>query len=181
MQQKKLIVFDMDGVIVDVSRSYRETVRQTARLFFDAAGESDRLPDPLFSLEDLAAVKQAGGLNNDWELTYRVLSLLLSRVDLPAAVPAGNGWDLHEKIGRASRVGGLTSTVSDGETGYLIPWRCPEPFAERLELLLDNDELRASFGRAGREAVERFRWSNVADAVYELYEELISIPPAIRL
>ena len=81
----------------------------------------------------------------------------------------------------ASRVGGLTSTVSDGETGYLIPWRCPEPFAERLELLLDNDELRASFGRAGREAVERFRWSNVADAVYELYEELISIPPAIRL
>ena len=41
----------------------------------------------------------------------------------------------------ASRVGGLTSTVSDGETGYLIPWRCPEPFAERLELLLDNDEL----------------------------------------
>ena len=50
----------------------------------------------------------------------------------------------------ASRVGGLTTTVQDGETGYLIPWRCPEPFAERLELLLDNDELRASFGRAGR-------------------------------
>jgi len=73
----------------------------------------------------------------------------------------------------ASRVGGLTSTVSDGETGYLIPWRCPEPFAERLELLLDNDELRASFGRAAREAVERFRWGNVADAVAALYEELL--------
>jgi D-inositol-3-phosphate glycosyltransferase len=74
----------------------------------------------------------------------------------------------------ASRVGGLTSTVSDGETGYLVPWRCPEPFAERLELLLDNDELRASFGRAGREAVERFRWANVADAVASLYEELLA-------
>ena len=73
----------------------------------------------------------------------------------------------------ASRVGGLTSTVSDGETGYLIPWRCPEPFVERLELLLDNDELRASFGRAGREAVERFRWANVADAVAALYESLL--------
>jgi D-inositol-3-phosphate glycosyltransferase len=73
----------------------------------------------------------------------------------------------------ASRVGGLTSTVSDGETGYLIPWRCPEPFAERLELLLDNDELRASFGRAGREAVERFRWTHVADAVAALYDELL--------
>jgi D-inositol-3-phosphate glycosyltransferase len=73
----------------------------------------------------------------------------------------------------ASRVGGLTTTISDGETGYLIPWRCPEPFAERLELLLDNDELRASFGRAGREAVERFRWSHVADAVAALYDELL--------
>ena len=39
----------------------------------------------------------------------------------------------------ASRVGGLTGTVQDGETGYLIPWLCPEPFAERIELLLDND------------------------------------------
>jgi D-inositol-3-phosphate glycosyltransferase len=32
----------------------------------------------------------------------------------------------------ASRVGGLVSTVQDGVSGYLIPWRCPEPFAERL-------------------------------------------------
>ena len=32
----------------------------------------------------------------------------------------------------ASRVGGLTTTISDGETGYLIPWRCAEPFAESL-------------------------------------------------
>jgi D-inositol-3-phosphate glycosyltransferase len=74
----------------------------------------------------------------------------------------------------ASRVGGLTTTISDGRTGYLIPWRCPEPFAERLELLLDNDELRASLGRAAREAVERFRWGNVADAVAGLYERLLA-------
>jgi D-inositol-3-phosphate glycosyltransferase len=78
----------------------------------------------------------------------------------------------------ASRVGGLTSTIMDGETGYLIPWRCPEPFAERLELLLDNDELRASFGLAGRETVERFRWANVADAVAAIYESLLDPAPA---
>jgi len=58
----------------------------------------------------------------------------------------------------------------DGETGYLIPWRCPEPFAERLELLLYNDDLRATFGRAARENVERYRWENVADAVAAVYE-----------
>jgi D-inositol-3-phosphate glycosyltransferase len=38
----------------------------------------------------------------------------------------------------ASRVGGLTSTIADGRTGYLIAWRCPGPFAERLDLLLGN-------------------------------------------
>jgi D-inositol-3-phosphate glycosyltransferase len=77
----------------------------------------------------------------------------------------------------ASRVGGLASTVRDGETGYLIPWRCPEPFAERLELLLDNDELRASFGKAARQAVERYRWANVADTVAELYEAVLAGEP----
>ena len=75
----------------------------------------------------------------------------------------------------ASRVGGLTSTVSDGKTGYLIPWRCPEPFAERLELLLDNDDLRASFGRAAREGVERYRWANVADALSSVYDDVLGV------
>ncbi len=73
----------------------------------------------------------------------------------------------------ASRVGGLAGTVRDGETGYLIPWRCPEPFAERIELLLGNEELRRAFGTAARENVERFRWANVAEAVLAIYRELI--------
>ncbi|MBI4570553.1 MAG: glycosyltransferase [Chloroflexi bacterium] len=73
----------------------------------------------------------------------------------------------------ASRVGGLAGTVRDGETGYLIPWRCPEPFAERIELLLGNEELRSAFGRSAREAVERYRWGNVAEAVLAIYREAI--------
>ena len=78
MNEKNLIVFDMDGVIVDVSGSYREAVRKTARLFLKGIGFENALPDPLFSLADLAGVKQAGGLNNDWELTYHVLNLLMT-------------------------------------------------------------------------------------------------------
>ena len=74
----------------------------------------------------------------------------------------------------ASRVGGLTGTVRDGETGYLISWRCPEPFAERLELLLGNDALRRRFGEAAREVVKRYRWANVGEAVAGLYRELLA-------
>ncbi|MCS7295085.1 MAG: glycosyltransferase [Chloroflexota bacterium] len=72
----------------------------------------------------------------------------------------------------ASRVGGLAETVIDGVTGYLIPWRCPEPFAEKLDVLLANPELRANFGRAGRRAAERFRWPSVAARIASLYEAL---------
>jgi D-inositol-3-phosphate glycosyltransferase len=62
----------------------------------------------------------------------------------------------------ASRVGGLTFTVQDGRTGFLVPWRCAGPFAERLELLLANPELRARFAAAARLSVERFAWPQVA-------------------
>ena len=81
--KKKLIVFDMDGVLIDVSRSYRETVRQTARLFFKMAPSSEKLPEPLFPLTDLAAVKQSGGLNNDWDLSCLVISLLFNVIEKP--------------------------------------------------------------------------------------------------
>lgn len=76
-----LVVFDMDGVLIDVSNSYREAVRKTARRFFSAAKNSEKLPDPLFSLDDLARLKESGGLNNDWELTARTLHLFFLLMD----------------------------------------------------------------------------------------------------
>jgi D-inositol-3-phosphate glycosyltransferase len=79
----------------------------------------------------------------------------------------------------ASRVGGLMGTVKDGETGYLIPWLCPEPFAERIELLLENEPLRRNLGEAAREAVGRYRWENVAGAVLEVYGGLTGRPEAL--
>jgi HAD superfamily hydrolase (TIGR01548 family) len=95
--QPKLIVFDMDGVLIDVSRSYRETVRKTARLFFTGAKGFDQLPDPLFSLDDLTRLKQSGGLNNDWDLTSQVLSLLFARIGTPADAPS-DGADSPRQV-----------------------------------------------------------------------------------
>ncbi len=74
----------------------------------------------------------------------------------------------------ASRVGGLVSTVTDGVNGYLIPWRCPEPFAEKLEVLIRNPELRANFARSARESVQRFRWDEIARRMDALYEDVIA-------
>jgi phosphoglycolate phosphatase-like HAD superfamily hydrolase len=97
MKNKKLIVFDMDGVLIDVSRSYRETVRQTAGLFFKTAPSSEKLPEPLFSLEDLAAVKQSGGLNNDWDLSCLAISLLFNVIEKPPVYERKDPWDRYRE------------------------------------------------------------------------------------
>ena len=80
----------------------------------------------------------------------------------------------------ASRVGGLQGTVRDSETGYLIPWRCPEPFAERLELLLENEELRRNLGLSARAVAESYGWANIAQQVEAVYERLAGGRVAVR-
>ena len=92
-----LIVFDMDGVIIDVSGSYRHAVRQTARLFFKGAVSWKSLPDPLFSLADLARVKQSGGLNNDWDLTFLIINLLFTLVKSSSKHPDSTSWTTYKK------------------------------------------------------------------------------------
>ena len=85
----------MDGVLVDVSASYRETVRRSAALFLSAAGSGDALPEPLFPLADLAAVKQSGGLNNDWDLTRLVCALLFSEMDTGPMSTVEDAWQRY--------------------------------------------------------------------------------------
>ena len=97
MKPKRLIVFDMDGVIIDVSKSYRDTVRQTAKLFFKGARSWEDLPDPLFQLSDLARVKQSGGLNNDWDLTFLIINLLFSLVKKPKVHEGTDNWYRYQK------------------------------------------------------------------------------------
>jgi phosphoglycolate phosphatase-like HAD superfamily hydrolase len=97
MNKKNLIVFDMDGVLIDVSNSYRDTVRQTARLFFKSAPASEELPEPLFPLTDLAAVKQSGGLNNDWDLSCLVISLLFNLIEKPPVYESKDPWERYRE------------------------------------------------------------------------------------
>ncbi len=101
--KKNLIAFDMDGVLIDVSGSYRDTVRRTAYLFFQGAGAWEHLPEPLFSLTELSRIKQNGGLNNDWDLTYFVLKLLFSGIDCPDFSDSGDAWQIYrETIARCN-------------------------------------------------------------------------------
>ena len=72
----------------------------------------------------------------------------------------------------ASRVGGLPSVVKDGETGYLIPWRCPGPFVDKVELLLANDRLRRAMGVSARVHAETLTWEAAAAKLLGVFEGL---------
>jgi hypothetical protein len=85
-----------------------------------------------------------------------------------------------------SAVGGITFTVADGETGYLVPPRDPTALAERIAHLLRQPELRQQMGQAARARVEReFTWPTVARRTAALYDALLErdwavLPPSAQ-
>lgn len=69
--QSQVLVFDMDGVLVDVTDSYRETIVRTVEHF---AGQT-------ISRETIQDYKNRGGWNNDWALSQKICHDL--GVDVP--------------------------------------------------------------------------------------------------
>ncbi|EKE02749.1 MAG: histidinol-phosphate transaminase [uncultured bacterium] len=63
IQDRDLIVFDMDGVLIDTTNSYRIAIRETYKHF----SKQDITP------EQIQHAKNQGGLNNDWDLTEYLL------------------------------------------------------------------------------------------------------------
>jgi HAD superfamily phosphatase len=59
----KILVFDMDGVLVDVSESYRETIQQTVAYFTGARVTREAIQD----------WKNRGGWNDDWALSTAMI------------------------------------------------------------------------------------------------------------
>ena len=77
----------------------------------------------------------------------------------------------------AARVGGLSTIVKHGRTGYLKSWRCPEAFANSLEMIISSDRLKQSMGQAARRRAEGMGWENVAAKIYQAYEAVIQESP----
>jgi HAD superfamily phosphatase len=77
-----LIVFDMDGVLAEVTESYREAIVQTVEHFTGQRIERDLIQD----------YKNQGGWNNDWALSQKIAS------DLGVEVPYDVVVDYFNKI-----------------------------------------------------------------------------------
>ena len=73
----------------------------------------------------------------------------------------------------ASRVGGLTTTVRDGVTGYLVPEGDAVALAGRLAHLLGDPRTRERLGREATRWAAEHRWPCVAEAVCREYAALV--------
>ena len=70
----------MDGVLIDVSKSYRKTIQQTVYLYLEDCLGIDA---HLVSTEEISLFKSVGGFNNDWDLVSGLLFYLLSTSGIP--------------------------------------------------------------------------------------------------
>ena len=62
------VVLDIDGVLVDVENSYRRAILESI----------ERVYDRTIRKADIQQFKDAGGFNNDWELTYAAALYVLA-------------------------------------------------------------------------------------------------------
>jgi D-inositol-3-phosphate glycosyltransferase len=74
----------------------------------------------------------------------------------------------------AAAVGGLTTLVDDGRTGFLVEGRDPADFARPLTALLSDRGLAARLGRAGAARAGAYTWAAAAAALWSRGEALTS-------
>ena len=76
----KKIIFDFDGVLVQTSQSYRQTVRKVVDYYFlellGLEGEKGKLA----TLRDIQKFKDTGLYNNDWNLSYAFITYYITLI-----------------------------------------------------------------------------------------------------
>lgn len=93
---KEMIVFDVDGVLAEVSESYREGVVETVQFFTGKRVTRELVQD----------YKNRGGYNNDWLLSQKIAS------DLGVEVPYQTVVDQFNKVFFGTNNDGLISRES---------------------------------------------------------------------
>lgn len=79
-----------------------------------------------------------------------------------------------------TRIGGVAEQIVDGTTGWVVPPGNDEALASALHQLIDDPELRARMGRAGRSRVlEKFSTERFVQGTLEVYRGCSRRAPAI--
>lgn len=64
----------------------------------------------------------------------------------------------------ATDVGGTNEIIQDGETGFLIPQKNLEELKKRIDILIENQDLREELGSKARDCVKKnFSWDDIVE------------------
>lgn len=125
----KAILFDMDGVLVDVSRSYRRAIEETVMHFTGRKIQSNTVQ----------RYKNLGGFNDDWKLTHAIITDSGMEVPLARVIDEfqrryrGENWDgfiaeeppliktrTLEKLAHGGRILGIVTGRPEAEARWTI-------------------------------------------------------------
>jgi colanic acid/amylovoran biosynthesis glycosyltransferase len=121
-----------------------------------------------------------------WKRQEEIVELMKSAdILLAPSVTSGDGEQegipvvLMEALARGLPVlstqhAGIPELIQDGESGFLVPERDVNALTERLEFLVQHQELWPEMGRAGRDYIERHHDINkLNDQLVQLYQRLL--------
>ena len=75
------IIFDIDGVLIDVRKSYNEAIKNTVQFVVGSIIKKDNLKE-LVTDKVILKFRQTGGFNNDADTSYAISLALLSYPEL---------------------------------------------------------------------------------------------------
>ena len=74
----------------------------------------------------------------------------------------------------ATKVGGLSEIVKDGENGFLVEPKNPEQIAKKVLLILENDKLRKKISKNNKEEVKKYTWDEIANRLEKIYSGVLA-------
>ena len=78
----------------------------------------------------------------------------------------------------ASRIGGLSDIVVDGETGLLVPPGDVDALRQAIACLLNDPDLRGRMGQAARRRVAEFQAATVVPRIEQVYQAVVDAVPS---
>jgi len=148
----EIVIFDMDGVLIDVSKSYRETIKRTVALYLKRALGLKGAGKSLVSDADIFTFKEIGGLNNDWDVTTGLLCYFVTLLEGEEPADAHTMGSMDEVISflteNRNRIrGGIAEIVEKKDiSGFQRRTRRLGTGLEAVKRALNSGKIRFIFG-----------------------------------
>ena len=159
--------------LLDLLKAHRVLRRsgERSRLLIVGSGPQEREARRYVATRGLKGVEFLGRVSDaEKAQLYKTADVFVS----PATGGESFGIVLLEAMAAGtaivcSDIHGYKGVVRRGREGLLVPPRQPRELAAAIDTLIDDPELRARMGAAGRERAEDFSWPRVTAKVEDYY------------